>query len=259
MSLSKLKRAATVYVTIVMLPLYLSVPTIKWNRYAHAISIPGSVTFMYYALGYLQILTEKQSYWISYVVLMGVATIVGIVMFVTTSWDDPPVYKPVFLVFSFVLSIAWIATLADNLVAVLQSMGIILTVPIFVLGATVLAWGNSVGDLVANVVMAKKGFPGSALSASYGGPMMNMLIGMGVGLCIRTASIFPDVVKVTVSKSFLATGAFLFVSLYASLIVLWFRKFVLPWWWGAVLVVFYLLFNLITGLIEGHVIWKTPI
>jgi sodium/potassium/calcium exchanger 6 len=244
--------------TLVLLPLHLSVPSVKWNRYSYSTCLPATVATFYLALGYFPEMSERKI-WISFLICMVVTTVLGVLLFILTSFDEPPKIKPAFVAVAFVTSVTWIAMVADQLVAVLQSMGVILGIPTFVLGATVLAWGNSVGDLVADIVMAKKGFPGSALSAAYGGPMMNMLIGMGIGLTIRCAAIFPAPVSVVASKSFLVSGGFLFVALYATLIVLWIRKFVLDWWWGAVLVAIYVLFNLFTGLIEGKVLWKGPI
>lgn len=254
-SKSLLKRIYIAITTIILLPLHISVPSIKWNRYGYPLSLPSTIVIIYLFLGYFSSMNEKRIY-ISFAVCMGITTVLGIILFLMTSFDEPPRIKPAFIVISFTTSVLWIAMVADQLVDVLQSMGIILGIPIFVLGATVLAWGNSVGDLVADIVMAQKGFPGSAISAAYGGPMMNILIGMGVGLTVRCARIFPTPVQVVASKSFLVSGGFLFIALYGTLIVLWIRKFTLDWWWGGVLVALYLLFNLFTGLIEGKVLWK---
>lgn len=252
------KKIWTMLSSILLMPMHVSVPSIKWNRYTYSTALPATVALIYLAMGYYPSFLEKRIY-ISWSVCFGVTTIMGLVIFFTTTFEEPPRYKPAFVVLSFFTSIVWISMVADQLVSVLQSMGVILGIPAFVLGATVLAWGNSVGDLVADIVMAQKGFPGSALSAAYAGPMMNMLIGMGIGLTVRCATIFPTAVDVAASKSFLMAGGFLFFILYASLIVLWIRKWTLDWWWGIVLVVVYLLFNLFTGLVEGGVIWKGSI
>ena len=56
----------------------------------------------------------------------------------------------------------------------------------------VLAWGNSVGDLVADVVIAKSGQPKMAVAGCYAGPMFNMLIGLGLALTIKTAKMYPE-------------------------------------------------------------------
>lgn len=64
----------------------------------------------------------------------------------------------------------WIYFAADELVAVLQTMGVVLDISSLILGATVLAWGNSLGDVVANVIMARQGAPKMALAACFAGP-----------------------------------------------------------------------------------------
>jgi len=49
-----------------------------------------------------------------------------------------------------------------------------------ILGLTVFAVGNSLGDLVADITVARLGYPVMALSACFGGPMMNILLGIGI-------------------------------------------------------------------------------
>lgn len=49
------------------------------------------------------------------------------------------------------------------------------------MGITVLAWGNSMGDLSANMTMAKKGLANMAITACFAGPVFNILIGLGGG------------------------------------------------------------------------------
>ena len=47
----------------------------------------------------------------------------------------------------------------------------------------------SLGDLVADVTIANLGFPVMALSACFGGPMLNILLGIGLsGLYLTTGS-----------------------------------------------------------------------
>lgn len=66
--------------------------------------------------------------------------------------------------FGFVVAASWIAAIADELVAMLQFFGYLSGVDSAVLGLTVLAWGNSVGDLSTNVSMAKR-LSGTLLAA----------------------------------------------------------------------------------------------
>ena len=60
-----------------------------------------------------------------------------------------------------------------------QATGRILGLSDTILGLTVLAFANSVGDLVANLAMARAGMPGMAAAACIGAPLLNLLLGLG--------------------------------------------------------------------------------
>lgn len=92
-----------------------------------------------------------------------------------------------FALLGFLVAATWIDVFADELVQALEFFGVALGVPEPVLGLTVLAWGNSVGDLSTNVAMAKKGLANMALTACFAGPVFNMLVGLGAGFWIRLA------------------------------------------------------------------------
>ncbi|GAU11541.1 hypothetical protein TSUD_345320 [Trifolium subterraneum] len=96
---------------------------------------------------------------------------------------EPPKaeHLPVVVV-AFVMSVFWISTIAGELVNCLEALGTLLKLPAAFLGLTVLAWGNSVGDLVADVAVAKAGHPAMAMAGCFAGPMFNMLIGLGSAL-----------------------------------------------------------------------------
>ncbi|KAJ6784779.1 hypothetical protein PWT90_10131 [Aphanocladium album] len=81
----------------------------------------------------------------------------------------------------FVISIAWISTIAGEVVGVLQTFGVVLDISEALLGLTIFAAGNSVGDLVADITVARLGHPVMALSACFGGPLLNILLGIGIG------------------------------------------------------------------------------
>ncbi|CAM9943035.1 unnamed protein product, partial [Hapterophycus canaliculatus] len=64
-------------------------------------------------------------------------------------------------------------------------------IPASVLGLTLLAWGNSSGDLVTNLAVARAGFPGMAIAGSYGGPLFNILLGVGLPMFYSCARYYP--------------------------------------------------------------------
>lgn len=65
--------------------------------------------------------------------------------------------------YGFIIGATWIDTIADALVSLLDFIGIILRIPGPIVGLTILAWGNSMGDLSANITMARKGLANMAV------------------------------------------------------------------------------------------------
>jgi sodium/potassium/calcium exchanger 6 len=76
-------------------------------------------------------------------------------------------------------SVAWLDVAADELVALVEAAGRAWNVRRDVLGATALAWGETVPDLVAVVSLARGGQGTMAVAACFGGPVFNLLVSMG--------------------------------------------------------------------------------
>lgn len=98
----------------------------------------------------------------------------------TTPTHRPRIYETILSLLGFAVSIAWISTIASQVVAVLKTLAVILNMSHAILGLTVFAVGNSLGDLVADITVARLGYPVMALSACFGGPMLNILLGIGL-------------------------------------------------------------------------------
>ncbi|KAK2768762.1 hypothetical protein FQN54_000618 [Arachnomyces sp. PD_36] len=151
----------------------------------------------------------------------------------------PTHMRPLFAFLGFIVSIAWISTLATEVVNLLKTLGVILSISDSLLGLTVFAVGNSLGDLVADITVARLGYPVMALSACFGGPMLNILLGVGVGGLYMTlhndssstSSLFStsdpsssplstlrDPYRISVSKTLLISGAVLLLTLTSLLI-----------------------------------------
>lgn len=102
------------------------------------------------------------------------------ILLLTTTITRPPRYRYLFCFLGFIVSISWISTIANEVVGVLKAFGVILGISDAILGLTIFAVGNSLGDLVADITVARLGFPVMALSACFGGPMLNILLGIGL-------------------------------------------------------------------------------
>jgi sodium/potassium/calcium exchanger 6 len=96
----------------------------------------------------------------------------------------PMLFSAPIALYGFMIAATWIDSIADQLVDLLNFLGIISHIPNSVMGLTILAWGNSMGDLSANVTMAKKGLANMAMTACYAGPVFNILVGLGAGFTV---------------------------------------------------------------------------
>ena len=80
------------------------------------------------------------------------------------------------------MSSVWIWITANTLIDLLKLYGILTGAPPALLGLTVLAWGNSIGDLIANTSIAKKGYAEMAITGCYAAPLFNLLLGLGLSM-----------------------------------------------------------------------------
>lgn len=154
------------------------------------------------------------------------------ILLAATTPDHRPKYRSLLCFLGFAVAIAWISTIANEVVGVLKAFGVIFGISDAILGLTIFAVGNSLGDLVADITVAKLGFPVMALSACLGGPMLNILLGIGVSglyITIRHGAKAHDKhphrpikykpYEIEVSTTLLISGITLLVTLVGLLIV----------------------------------------
>lgn len=179
-------------------------------------------------------------------------------VYFTTKNDEPPVYEWLFIVVGMFMSVLWIYFTAQELVALLGATGKILRISNAIMGLTVLAWGNSIGDMVSNVVVSRKGFPQMALSACYASPLCTMLLGLGIALTMRIAKLrvvsFNIVSQLsnTVFWGFIfLIGSLVFVAIIVPVSGFTFKKIL-----GITLIAIYGVFTLLSLLTEFNLIFK---
>lgn len=75
-------------------------------------------------------------------------------------------------IFGFILSICWISFAADEIINILHVISVVFHLSEDILGLTIFALGNSVGDFISNYTIATMGKPMMAFTACFGGPLL---------------------------------------------------------------------------------------
>ncbi|XP_070572228.1 mitochondrial sodium/calcium exchanger protein-like isoform X2 [Ptychodera flava] len=182
-----------------------------------------------------------------------ICVVLALVVFFTSKHEHYPIYHWAFAYIGFVVAVLWIYSIANEIVNILQMFGLQFNISDAILGLTLLAWGNSIGDLIADTTMAKQGFPNMGMSACFGGPMFNMLLGIGISCTIATIK-HGGSFKLNYNpiQTVLASG--LAISLLSSLFIMLITKFHVTRPYGIYLIVLYIIFLTVALLVETDVI-----
>jgi sodium/potassium/calcium exchanger 6 len=142
------------------------------------------------------------------------------------------------------MSVTWSYIIAQELVGLIVSLGFIFGISPSILGLTVLSWGNSIGDLITNLILAMNGGPEGAqvaISGCYAGPIFNILFGLGLSLFGSACYAYPSRVVIPKDPYLLETVGFLVGGLLWALVVLPRRNMRLDWVLGGGLLAIYLM------------------
>ncbi|CAO2629283.1 Mitochondrial sodium/calcium exchanger protein [Lemmus lemmus] len=188
-------------------------------------------------------------------VVVIVGTALASVTFFVTSNREPPRLHWLFAFLGFLTSALWINAAATEVVNILRSLGVVFRLSNTVLGLTLLAWGNSIGDAFSDFTLARQGYPRMAFSACFGGIIFNILVGVGLGCLLHIVQnhaaevkLEPDGLLVWVLASALG------LSLVFSLVSVPIQCFQLSKAYGFCLLLFYASFLVVVLLTEFKVI-----
>lgn len=234
------------------------VPITRWLLVTQAVFGPLFVLATNTENGFK--LTSTLLYW-----LISSFSLLSLIYLFIPERNFAPSYVQFVSLVGFVIAISWISAVANEVVAILKALGIILHISDAVLGLTVFAIGNSLGDLVANTTVAKMGFPMMALSACFGGPMLNILVGIGMsGLLVmpKASSTNPQayaagaIYDIKISSSLIISSITLLITLVFLLVTIPLNKWKMTRPIGIVTVSFWVISTIINVLIEVFVIEK---
>lgn len=217
-------------------------PPEPWNRWLLITQLFLAPLFIVFAI-YNKPPTDVESSWpvrpIIICLLVSLVLLIPLLL-TTTPTRRPPFHRPTLSLVGFVVSIAWISTVASQVVGALKALAVIANMSHAIMGLTIFAVGNSLGDLVADVTVARLGYPVMALSACFGGPMFNILLGIGISgsyIIIRRAQhrvnkhsdedLKFQSYHIEVGNTLMVSGATLLVTLIGLLVVVPWNRWVL--------------------------------
>lgn len=133
-----------------------------------ALSIPRKVDFVKLGFTALYLNLKTFTTWPRF--LFGHVPITVMVLGIIHQYP----YTMFYASLGFIVSITWISTFASHIINGLKCIAVIFDLSDDLLGYTVFALGNSVGDLVANFTIAQMGMPIMAFAACFGSPILSM-------------------------------------------------------------------------------------
>ncbi|XP_075145562.1 mitochondrial sodium/calcium exchanger protein-like [Haematobia irritans] len=223
-----------------------------WSKLLNSLQIILLPSFILWILFDLQVYTVSIWIW-SLLITMPM----GILMFCKTRTDTTPEAQKYLAIISALGSVYVIYACASETISILNVLGLITHRSNSFLGCTLLAWGNSIGDLVANIALARQGYQKMGFSACFGGPLFNTLIGIGLGMTYK-ASISNELKTNKKSIAEGTMGANITVFMIIGLVLLVFAasttNFILRRSIGVFMILIYLIFFIFTFLGELEII-----
>lgn len=220
----------------------LYIPLVRWLLVLQALLGPLFVVWSSFGDGDVSLTAlTVYSFTVSIVLLL-------VIFFLVPEPTRAPYFMQTISFAGFVFAISWVSVVANEVVGILKALGVIFHISDAVLGLTVFAVGNSLGDLVANMTVAKMGFPMMALAACFGGPMLNILVGVGIsGLVVMPNS---SGYQIELSHTLVISGITLLFTLIFLLLAVPLNKWRLSRTLGIITVLFWIIATTINVILE---------
>lgn len=231
-----------------------SCPLQNWSKPLNVLHCPIALTFSIFAMNYEYALYKICGVFPIYALVLVVGIVLGALVCLTSHHSRPPSYHAVFAFVGFFVAVLWIKAIAGEIINILQMFGIVFSISSAILGLTLLAWGNSIGDYISDISMARKGYPRAGFSACFGGPLFNTLLGIGIPFTMATLKEPSKMMPVSYEPIQAVLLGTLAISLLSSLLIIPLQRFNVGRVYGAYLILLYIAFLVMAILVENHVI-----
>ncbi|KAJ2940030.1 hypothetical protein O0L34_g14063 [Tuta absoluta] len=154
---------------------------------------------------------------------------------------------------TFVISMLWISFYSYFMVWMITIIGYTLGIPDTVMGLTFVAAGVSVPDALSSLAVIKEGYGDMAVSNAVGSNVFDILVCLGLPWFIQTAIIQPGSHVNVISKGLIYSTLSLFSTVIFLVVATHANGWKLDRKFGAVLMVWYLLFITFASLYELNI------
>ena len=165
------------------------------------------------------------------------AALIGVLIFMTTNNTEIPSYHWALVLLAFISTVAWLDMIGNECVAVLEALGTITSITSTseghsIMGITVLAWANSIGDFVADTAIARSGKVKMAIASTFGSPLLTACLGLGLATVVAASSNSNHSVQSKMDGELWISYIFLALSMGSSLTLISSKGFRVPRWYA---------------------------
>jgi len=116
--------------------------------------------------------------------VLGITFLVSIIfsylIHLSTTKEKAPDFLLLFMFIGFVQSVQWMWFLCNISVDIFRLFVELSKIEPAYVGLTIMACANSIGDVISDTTMARMGYSVMAITASFAGPIFNIMVGIGV-------------------------------------------------------------------------------
>lgn len=157
-----------------------------------------------------------------------------------------------YVAFSFLVCIVWIGFTSYILVWMVTIVGYTFMIPDTVMGLSLVAFGSSVPDCLSSLFVAQKGDGDMAVSHTVGSNVFDILLCLGIPWLVKTTLWDYDSTVVINSHGLFVSCFFILGSIFVSLAIIYYYKWVLDRKVGCIYLFFYFIFLGISIYVEMH-------
>lgn len=147
-------------------------------------------------------------------------------LFINTIVDVRKEGRAKYAILAFVACLAWMGLFSYFLVCWVEIIGATLGIPSVIMGLTFLAAGTSVPDMLAAVIVAKKGQGDKAVSSSIGSNVFDICVGLAFPWLLF--NLIYKIPVVVIADGFLISIIILFLTLLIMILTIKLRGWTLP-------------------------------